>query len=207
MDVRRGRSVAEEVMSRSRSRLSKGALGEESGFSVAEVVLALVIILIALVATSQVLTSTTEAVVNQQQLNSARGLLSSTVQAELTAESQASSTTFPVDPNPAPPLTVAAAWPSTPTSTQTVSGFKFNVYQVWGWCAPTSGSSPVMSTYNGYVRPYAPPYPVYEMAVKVTWRSNYPSSISQVTEIPLPPSQAATYSYPASSSNCPAGLK
>ncbi len=199
--------MAEEVMSRSRSRLSKGALGEESGFSVAEVVLALVIILIALVATSQVLTSTTEAVVNQQQLNSARGLLSSTVQAELTAESQASSTTFPVDPNPAPSLTVAAAWPSTPTSTQTVSGFKFNVYQVWGWCAPTSGSSPVMSTYSGYVPPYAPPYPVYEMAVKVTWSSNYPSSISQVTEIPLPPSQAATYSYPTSSNNCPAGLK
>ncbi len=195
--------MAEEVMSRSRSRLSKGALGEESGFSVAEVVLALVIILIALVATSQVLTSTTEAVVNQQQLNSARGLLSSTVQAELTAESQASSTTFPVDPNPAPSLTVAAAWPSTPTSTQTVSGFKFDVYQVWGWCAPT-GSPPVMGNYTGYT---APAYPVYEMAVKVTWSSNYPSSISQVTEIPLPPSQAATYSYPTSSSNCPAGLK
>lgn len=183
-----------------RRSLSRRVAGSESGFSLVEVVLALVIIMIALAATTQVLTSTTEAVVNQQQLTSARGVLYSTVQAELTAESQMSATQFPVH---GPSSLSPAQWPSNPTAYQIVSGFKFNIYKVWGWCAPTTSPPHTMGNYTSYA---APLYPSYEMAVKVTWHSLYPASVSQVTVIPLPPSDASTYSYPTSSTNCPASL-
>lgn len=169
----------------------------EAGFSLVEVVLALAVIMIAIFATTQVLVSTTTAVVNQQQVNLARGILYSTTQSELIAESQASSTQFPIH------------GPGATTRTTKAGGFTFTVRQVWGWCAPSASSTPsTLGNYPTalYPTPVEPTYPVYVMAVTVSWKSSYPSSVNQVTEVPVPLADASTYvNYPSSSNNCPSG--
>ncbi|MHB8318091.1 MAG: type IV pilus modification PilV family protein [Acidimicrobiales bacterium] len=196
---------------------SRWASRSEAGFSIVEVLVALAIILIALSATSQILVSTTAAIVNQQQLTLARGILYSKISSELMTESRSKSDngpyvsppasgTFPVNPVNGPVLTRQAHWSNGLSTSDQQNGIVFTVDRVWGWCSPT-GLSPSYVMGNYTVLPSEPLTPVYEMAIRVSWVSKYPSSVSQVVVIPLPFSAAPTYQYPTSSNDCPAALK
>ncbi|MDA8147348.1 MAG: prepilin-type N-terminal cleavage/methylation domain-containing protein [Actinomycetota bacterium] len=192
----------------------------EEGFSLIEVIIAVVVLLVILLPIGSLLVTTDQVVAGSRYRAVAQQLASSDL-SEVEATSATLGTpptsgtwaTQPTVTTPSSPTTWSTPISGKPTVTDVVDGEDYAEYVDGGWCTPI-GSGSQVETWGAASGGGTPASLAYVVAVKVVWGptivqagSSAPATDSVVTFAAVPPSSSG-WTLPSGNptTDCPAGL-
>ena len=158
----------------------------EQGFTLVEVIVAGVIMLVVLLPSAMLLSSSAKAITANQAKVVAANLASGVLEEARAAADSQTWTGTPVAPN----------LPS-PTTPGPVNGIVYTVTEQGGWCAPTTANG--VTGWGDYASAPSSP-PAYAVLVTVTWLgASHTLTFGAMLATPV----AALDSIPSSSTGCP----